>query len=128
MQVAVSWLRLSVAGISHRTPGNCFRASYVTFVVDQVALEQVFLAVLRSFLVSTVRTVDHMSSVIYHRPYTFDTSLNPLKTKRRLLFFQDTLVFFWSLREKPLTSAIWARSVRHTYRIRYTRYNYSYFK
>ena len=100
MQVAVSWLRLSVAGISHRRPGNCFRASYVIFVVDQVALEQVFLAVLRSFLVSTVRTVDHMSSVIYHRPHTFDTSLNPLKTKRRLLFFSRYTGIFLELKRK----------------------------
>jgi hypothetical protein len=44
---AVSWLRRLVAGLSHCRPGFSLRSVHVGFVVDKVALGQVFLRDLR---------------------------------------------------------------------------------
>jgi hypothetical protein len=44
---AVPWLRSLVAGLSPRRPGFAAGSIHVGFVVDKVALEQVFLRVLR---------------------------------------------------------------------------------
>jgi hypothetical protein len=47
MKEAVPWLRLLVAGLSPQRPGFAPRSIHVGFVVDRVALGQVFLQVLR---------------------------------------------------------------------------------
>jgi hypothetical protein len=44
---AVPWLRSLVAGLSPRRPGFAPRSIHVGFVMDKVALGQVFLRVLR---------------------------------------------------------------------------------
>jgi hypothetical protein len=46
-RVAMSWLRSLVAGLSPRRPGFAPGSVHVGFVVDKVALEQVYLRVLR---------------------------------------------------------------------------------
>jgi len=45
--MAASWLRRSVAGFSPQGPGFDPRPVHVTFVVDKVALGQLYLPVLR---------------------------------------------------------------------------------
>jgi hypothetical protein len=47
LSVAVPWLRSLVAGLSSRRPGFAPGSSHVRFVVDKVALGQVFLTVVR---------------------------------------------------------------------------------
>jgi hypothetical protein len=51
---AVPWLRLLVAGVSLRSPGFEPRSLHVGFVVDNVALRQVFLQVLQFSPVSII--------------------------------------------------------------------------
>jgi len=62
---AVPWLRRLVAGLSPRRPGFAPGSVHVGFVVDKVALGQVFLRVLRFSPVnihSTVALHTHISS------------------------------------------------------------------
>jgi small ligand-binding sensory domain FIST len=42
LRVALPWLRRLVAGLSPRRPVLASRSAYVGFVVNKVALEQVF--------------------------------------------------------------------------------------
>jgi hypothetical protein len=46
MMLGRAWLRSLVAGLSPRRPGFALRSIHVGFVVDEVALGQVFLRVL----------------------------------------------------------------------------------
>jgi hypothetical protein len=54
---AVPWLRRLVAGLSLRRPGFHSSSANVRFMVDRVALGQVFLRVLRLSLVSVISCV-----------------------------------------------------------------------
>jgi hypothetical protein len=55
LDMAVPWLRRLVAGLSPRRPASV----HVGFVVDKVALGQVFLRVLRIFPVNFIPPVLH---------------------------------------------------------------------
>jgi hypothetical protein len=76
---AVPWLRRLVAGLSPRRPGFDPGSVYVGFVVDQLALGQVFPRVLRFFPVSFIPPVLHY------------------KEKRKKL-----IIFITGLHNKPL--------------------------
>jgi hypothetical protein len=56
---AVPWLRRLVAGLSPRRPGFDVGSVHVGFVVDKVALGQMFLRALRFFPVSFIPPVPH---------------------------------------------------------------------
>jgi branched-subunit amino acid transport protein len=66
------WLEWLVAGLSPRRPGFAARSVHVGFVVDKVALGQVFLRVLRF---SPVSIFYHCSIPVYHRPMRCATAL-----------------------------------------------------
>ena len=56
---AVQWLMQLIFGLSPRRPGLDRRSMHVRFVVDRVALGQVFLPVIRFSLVSIIPSVLH---------------------------------------------------------------------
>ena len=58
-QMAVPWLRRLVAGLPPRMPGFDPGSVHVEFVVDKVALGQVFLRVLRFSPVNFIPPVFH---------------------------------------------------------------------
>jgi hypothetical protein len=62
--LAVPYLRLIVAGYSRRRPGFASRAVPVEFVVEKVALGQVFLRVLRFSSVNIIPPL--LYALIYH--------------------------------------------------------------
>jgi hypothetical protein len=62
--LAVQWLRQLVAGLLPRRPGFALASVHVGFVVDKVALGQVFLRVLRFSPVSII--LPELSILIYH--------------------------------------------------------------
>jgi hypothetical protein len=62
--LAVQWLRQLVAGLLPLRPGFALASVHVGFVVDKVALGQVFLRVLRFPPVSII--LPELSILIYH--------------------------------------------------------------
>jgi hypothetical protein len=62
---AVPYLRRLVAGFSPRMPGFAPRAAHVGFVVDKVALGQIFLRILRSSPVNIIPPLFHIHSYIW---------------------------------------------------------------
>jgi hypothetical protein len=66
MKGDVPWLKRLVASPSSRRPGFVPGSTSVGFVVDKVALGQVFLRVVRFSLVNI--SFHHRSTLIYHRP------------------------------------------------------------
>jgi hypothetical protein len=57
--IGLPWLRQLVAGLSKWRPGLDYKPVLVRFVVDKVALRQVFLLVFRLFLVSNIPPMLH---------------------------------------------------------------------
>jgi hypothetical protein len=60
MVIAVPWLRSLVTGLSPRRPGFAPRSIHVGFVVDKVALGQVFLRVLRFSPANIIPPLPHI--------------------------------------------------------------------
>jgi hypothetical protein len=52
--VAIPWVKWLFAGLSPRRPGFVSRSVHLGFVVDEMALEQVFLQVLRFYPVNII--------------------------------------------------------------------------
>jgi len=66
----------------------------VLFMVDEIALEQVFIRVLRLFLVHGIPSMLHNHSFIYHRCYIIlatAAQLNYTYTQNILSFLQEEL-------------------------------------
>ena len=65
ISVAVPCLRLLVAGLSPRSPGFDPRSDHVGFMMDEVALPQPFLSVLRFSPVSIIPPMLHTHLPLY---------------------------------------------------------------
>ena len=90
---AVPWLRPLVSGQSLRRPGLYPRSVHVRFVVDEVALRQVFLRVLLFSPVSIIPLMPH-NHLHLHVAVTRRTNGRSLGTfHKALLFLKSELVF-----------------------------------
>jgi hypothetical protein len=61
--MSVPWLRRLVAGLSPRRPGSDPGSVHVGFLVDKMALGQIFPRVLRFFPVSLIPPVLHYTEI-----------------------------------------------------------------
>jgi hypothetical protein len=111
VRVAVPWLRSLVAGLSPGRPGIAPGSIHVGFVVDKVALGQVFLRVVRfslSIYHSTVALQTHinwgMRNMLTEVQYT-DQEMIPARNARSVVTLAEVM-FVTIQRENILPSKI----------------------